>query len=76
MADDNRAMQSPLPSPAPLSGRASRPFDGALRLADWGLIRATGDDAVAFLQGQLTQDVTAWRSANRGWRATVRPRAA
>jgi folate-binding protein YgfZ len=30
---------------------------GALRLADWGLIRAQGADAASFLQGQLTQDV-------------------
>jgi len=32
---------------------------GALRLADWGLIRAQGADAASFLQGQLTQDVVA-----------------
>jgi hypothetical protein len=32
---------------------------GALRLADWGLIRARGPDAASFLHGQLTQDVTA-----------------
>ena len=31
--------------------------DGALRLADWGLICATGADARNFLHGQLTQDV-------------------
>ena len=31
--------------------------DGAVRLADWGLIRAQGADAASFLQGQLTQDV-------------------
>ena len=30
---------------------------GALRLSDWGLIRAQGPDAASFLQGQLTQDV-------------------
>ncbi len=30
---------------------------GALRLADWGLIRATGADARSFLHGQLTQDM-------------------
>ena len=30
---------------------------GALRLADWGLIRAHGPDARSFLHGQLTQDV-------------------
>ncbi|MBL8353159.1 MAG: folate-binding protein YgfZ [Burkholderiaceae bacterium] len=32
---------------------------GALRLADWGLIRARGADAASFLHGQLTQDVSA-----------------
>lgn len=30
---------------------------GALRLEDWGLIRASGPDAAKFLHGQLTQDV-------------------
>ena len=30
---------------------------GALRLTDWGLIRAQGADAAKFLHGQLTQDV-------------------
>ncbi len=33
-------------------------FDGALRLADWGVIRAEGPDAASFLHGQLTQDIT------------------
>lgn len=32
-------------------------FDGALRLDDWGVIRAQGDEAARFLHGQLTQDV-------------------
>ena len=36
---------------------ANSPSQGALRLADWGLIRAQGADAASFLQGQLTQDV-------------------
>lgn len=30
---------------------------GAVRLPEWGLIRAVGPDAASFLQGQLTQDV-------------------
>jgi len=30
---------------------------GAVRLNDWGLIRAEGPDAASFLHGQLTQDV-------------------
>jgi folate-binding protein YgfZ len=29
----------------------------AVRLADWGLIRARGEDAASFLNGQLTQDM-------------------
>jgi tRNA-modifying protein YgfZ len=33
-------------------------FDGALRLSDWGVIRAEGPDAASFLHGQLTQDIT------------------
>ena len=32
-------------------------FHGAVRLSDWGLIRASGEDARNFLHGQLTQDV-------------------
>ncbi len=34
---------------------------GALRLTDWGLIRAQGPDAASFLHGQLTQDMTSLR---------------
>jgi tRNA-modifying protein YgfZ len=32
-------------------------LSGSTRLHDWGLIRAQGADATAFLQGQLTQDL-------------------
>ena len=32
-------------------------FQGAVRLADWGVIRAQGVDAASFLHGQLTQDM-------------------
>ena len=46
--DDNHPMPSPLPAPAPI--------EGAVPLADWGLIRASGADAAPFLHGQLTQD--------------------
>ncbi len=31
--------------------------EGAVRLADWGVIRARGEEARKFLHGQLTQDV-------------------
>ena len=40
---------------APMTSTAA--LTGALRLTDWGLIRAQGPDAASFLQGQLTQDV-------------------
>ncbi|MBN8490118.1 MAG: folate-binding protein YgfZ [Burkholderiales bacterium] len=40
------------PSPA-LTAHAQ----GALRLDDWGVIRAHGPDAASFLNGQLTQDM-------------------
>ncbi|MBK6866165.1 MAG: folate-binding protein YgfZ [Ideonella sp.] len=33
-------------------------FDGAVRLADLGVIRASGTDAASFLHGQLTNDIT------------------
>ncbi len=71
-ADDNDAMVTdtalPAPQPAPhpalspsdppaLAGLAG--FAGTTRLDDWGLIRAQGEDAAKFLQGQLTQDVEA-----------------
>lgn len=32
-------------------------FEGACRLDDWGLIRASGPDAASFLHAQLTNDV-------------------
>jgi folate-binding protein YgfZ len=32
------------------------PWQGAIRLIDWGVIRADGEDAATFLQSQLTQD--------------------
>lgn len=34
---------------------------GALRLSDWGLIRAAGADTRSFLHGQLTQDILGLR---------------
>ncbi len=36
----------------------TRPHGGVAALPDWGVIRAQGDDAVSFLQGQLTNDVS------------------
>ena len=36
---------------------AAAALHGALRLSDWGVIRATGADARTFLNGQLTQDI-------------------
>ncbi len=36
----------------------SSPLSGVAPLDHWGVIRARGDDAAAFLHGQLTQDVS------------------
>lgn len=36
---------------------------GALRLADWGVMRAQGEEAAKFLHGQLTQDLVLQTSA-------------
>lgn len=51
-ADHNEAMSPALPSAV----SASLPH-GAVRLNDWGVIRAQGPEAAKFLHGQLTQDV-------------------
>jgi folate-binding protein YgfZ len=40
---------------------ATTALQGALRLTDWGLIRAQGPDAASFLHGQLTQDTNSLR---------------
>ena len=50
-ADDNDSMNTP-------HDAAALPrFEGAVRLSDWGLIRAAGDEAAKFLHNQLTQDI-------------------
>jgi len=57
-ADDNDSMTNAndaLARPSPSLSPHSSP--GALRLADWGLIRAQGEEAAKFLHGQLTQDI-------------------
>ena len=41
----------------PLPAAVAPNFEGALRLPDWGLIRASGADAATVLHGQLTQDM-------------------
>jgi tRNA-modifying protein YgfZ len=51
-ADDNEAMSPALPA-----STASQFPHGAVRLHDWGVIRALGAEAAKFLHGQLTQDV-------------------
>lgn len=53
-ADDNEAMNPALPA---LPASTAPALRGALRLTDWGVIRAQGEDARKFLHGQLTQDV-------------------
>ena len=46
VADDNRPMDTTFS------------FAGTVHLRHWGVIRARGSDAVKFLQGQLTNDLT------------------
>ncbi|QPF73954.1 folate-binding protein YgfZ [Roseateles sp. DAIF2] len=41
----------------PLSSSSTLVPGGALRLADWGVISARGEEAAKFLHGQLTQDL-------------------
>lgn len=53
------------PAQSPRAGLPPAP-DGALRLHDWGLIRASGPDARSFLQGQLTQDMQSLREGQAG----------
>jgi folate-binding protein YgfZ len=50
-------MSTPFPTAAGAGTQATLALQGALRLADWGVIRAHGEDAATFLQGQLTNDV-------------------
>ncbi len=53
-----------------MSASVTASFEGAVRLTDWGVIRAAGADAATFLQAQLTQDVRALepdRAALAGW---------
>ena len=51
-ADDNEAMNAAL-----LPNVSTALPHGAVRLLDWGVIRAQGAEAAKFLHGQLTQDV-------------------
>jgi hypothetical protein len=45
-------------SPAPIAApRVTDLPQGAVRLEDWGVIRASGAEASKFLHGQLTQDI-------------------
>ncbi len=53
--NDNRRMSTP--SSSHLAAADVYAIHGALRLTDWGVMRARGDDAASFLQGQLTNDV-------------------
>ena len=57
-ADDNQPMASNLSTNFQTSASdANGPADGACRLADWGVIIASGPDCASFLHGQLTQDM-------------------
>jgi folate-binding protein YgfZ len=49
--------------PAPSQATQITPeMSGALRLTDWGLLRADGADGASFLHGQLTQDTQGLRN--------------
>lgn len=50
-------MQTPTVNPPAVTTFAPYSHAGITELASWGVIRALGEDAVKFLQGQLTQDV-------------------
>jgi folate-binding protein YgfZ len=51
------AAQAPdVPSDTPPAHAPVLEAPAALRLGDWGVIRARGEDAASFLHGQLTQD--------------------
>lgn len=39
------------------TNHAAPPFDGAVRLEHWGVIRARGEEAASFLHAQLSQDI-------------------
>jgi folate-binding protein YgfZ len=54
-ADHNEAMSAEAPT-LPVATPSTLPA-GAVRLSDWGVIRAQGAEAAKFLHGQLTQDV-------------------
>jgi folate-binding protein YgfZ len=62
-ADDNRRMNT-----------STAWTGGAVRLLDWGVIRARGDDAATFLHGQLTQDVQHMDSAHARLAAYCSPK--
>jgi folate-binding protein YgfZ len=49
-------------------------LNGAARLTDWGVIRAVGADAAAFLHGQLTQNVQAMQPGQSRLAAWCNPK--
>ncbi|MBS0304210.1 MAG: folate-binding protein YgfZ [Proteobacteria bacterium] len=51
------AASSPPSSATPSSPEAAALPSGAVRLSDWGVMRARGDDAKSFLHSQLTNDI-------------------
>lgn len=48
-------------SPSTLGALPGTSLNGAVRLDEWGVIRASGDDARTFLNSQLTQEVQSLR---------------
>lgn len=51
------APEAAVPAAEAAAAPFSIPLDGAVRLSHWAVIDAAGEDAAAFLHGQLSQDV-------------------
>lgn len=63
---------SPLPSPTAATDLP--PLQGLVRLDDWGVISAQGEDAASFLHGQLTQDFALQRDSEARLAAYCNPK--
>ena len=50
-------MHTPTDNPTAVTSSAPYSQSGITELTQWGVIRAIGEEAIKFLQGQLTQDV-------------------
>ncbi len=62
------------PSNSTASHAALPPMHGVARLEDWGVISAQGEEAAAFLHGQLTQDFVVQRDTEARLAAYCTPK--